>query len=250
MKTHLPKAFFLLLILGLSLLPLPLLAQTESETLTLSLRRDWGYGGFSGDIQGTFTMRAEGSDDLTRVDFYIDDTMIGSITQPPWNYQLKTDNYALGVHNLYASGYTAAGTEMQSNVIVREFVTAGQGWQMVGRIIVPILVLILLVSVAGYLIDRRRGTSRRGYGRSGGAVCPKCSYPFGRHWWAPNIGVGKYDRCPNCGKWSRVGKATSQELAAAEAIHFSDQAVLPEQESEDPEETLRKRLEESKYDEV
>ena len=118
------------------------------------------------------------------------------------------------------------------------------------RIVVPLLALVVLISVAGFLIDRRRGKTRRGYGMSGGAVCPKCGYPYGRHWWAPNVGVGKYDRCPNCNKWSRVTRASAQELAAAEAIHFGDETAAKDDMPLSAEEAQRKRLEESKYDEM
>ncbi|NOX60535.1 MAG: hypothetical protein GXP42_01080, partial [Chloroflexi bacterium] len=70
----------------------------------LSLRRDWGYGGFAGDIQGTFTMKVEGPDDLVSVDFYIDDQLIGTDTEPPWRLRFVTDDYPLGVHELRAVG--------------------------------------------------------------------------------------------------------------------------------------------------
>ena len=57
----------------------------------------------------------------------------------------------------------------------------------------------------------------RNYGLLGGAVCPKCGYPFPRHFWGLNLGVGKLDRCESCGKWSVVTRASADQLAAAEA---------------------------------
>ena len=66
---------FLLAVLAGMIIALPALAQ--EETLTLSLSRDWGYGGFGGDIQGTFSFHAKGPADLARVEFYIDDQIIG-----------------------------------------------------------------------------------------------------------------------------------------------------------------------------
>ena len=63
-------AFFLAVLAGL-IVALPVLAQVSA--LTLSLSRDWGYGGFGGDIQGTFSFHAKGPADLARVEFYIDD---------------------------------------------------------------------------------------------------------------------------------------------------------------------------------
>src|SRR5512141_744044 len=80
------------------------LAAAQTSQLTLTMSRDWGYGGFHGDIQGLFTMKIKGPADLAKVAFYIDDTVIGEATKAPFNLQFSTDNYPLGVHKLYAVG--------------------------------------------------------------------------------------------------------------------------------------------------
>lgn len=56
------------------------------------------------------------------------------------------------------------------------------------------------------------------YGLLGAAVCRRCGKPFGRRWWAPNVLVGKLQRCPHCGAWSIVRRATPEELARAESF--------------------------------
>jgi hypothetical protein len=38
-----------------------------------------------------------------------------------------------------------------------------------------------------------------------------------RHFLAPNIGLKKLERCPHCGRWSLVSRASAEELVAAEA---------------------------------
>jgi len=236
-----------LLPLLLSLLWLPA-SQAQSPELSLSLRRDWGYGGFGGQIQGRFTLRAFGPDDLVTVTFYIDDQVLGTDRDAPWGYQFQTDDYDLGVHELSAVGQTASGRELTSDVLTREFVAAGEGWAMALKILVPILGLVFLAGLTSWFLERRRGHMRGHYGFQGGAICPKCDYPFSRHWWAPNLGAGKYDRCPNCGKWSMVRRASSQELAAAEAAFFDEVEDEGREPGMSAQEELQKRLEASRYE--
>ena len=53
----------------------------QGEELTLSLSRDFGYGGFNGDIQGTFSVKASGPANLERVQFFLDETLLGEDTE-------------------------------------------------------------------------------------------------------------------------------------------------------------------------
>ena len=84
------------------------------------------------------------------------------------------------------------------------------------------------------------------YGLEGGAVCPKCGLPFSRSIFSPNLLVGKLSRCPHCGKWSVVGRASPDELAAAEAKLRGEKQPAPP--AADAETQLHKRIEESKYE--
>lgn len=55
-----------------------------APSIQLSLRRDWGYGGFGGEINGRFTAIAQVSSDVTRVEFYLDQFLVLNITQTPF----------------------------------------------------------------------------------------------------------------------------------------------------------------------
>ena len=223
-----------LLIVGLIVILLPNLtstafAQIEEEQLSLRLSRDFGYSSGSGDIQGTFSMRVSGPDDLVRVVFYIDDQVLGEITESPFRMRFSTDDFPTGIHRLSAVGYTFSGKEYHSNVIQAEFVTAQQGWQQALKFILPLLgfiaIAVLISLLFPMLISRGKTTNlppgaARNYGISGGAICPKCQRPFGMHLYGLNLLVGKYDRCPYCGKWSLVRAAGSTQLAAAEAAEI------------------------------
>ena len=206
-------------------------AQGEGE-LTLNLSRDFGYSSGTGRIQGRFTMKASGPDDLEKVAFWIDDQVIGEDIEPPFSIQFHTDNFAQGVHTLRAIGYTSGGLELHSNEYRQEFVEAEEGYQSAIKIIMPILgvtfAAILVSFLFPLLTGRKRGSSLplgapRSYGVLGGAICPKCGRPFGVHIWGFNLLIGKLDRCPYCGKWSMVRRAPYEVLKAAEAAELEMQ---------------------------
>jgi hypothetical protein len=89
----------------------------QNEELTLSLSRDFGYGGFNGDIQGTFSVKTSGPANLERVQFFLDETLLGEDTEAPFAIQFVTDNYPTGAHIFSAVGYTADGKQLKSQTI-------------------------------------------------------------------------------------------------------------------------------------
>src|SRR5512139_3576289 len=128
--------FTLILLLTLKFIAF---AQTEEDQLTLRMSRDFGYSSGTGDIQGTFSMRASGPDDLMRVVFFIDDQVVGEITEPPFRLRFSTDDFPAGIHRMSAVGYSSSGQEYRSNEIQAEFVTAQQGTQQALKFILPLL---------------------------------------------------------------------------------------------------------------
>ncbi len=230
----------------------PLFAQEDE--LTLRLSRDFGYGGLGGDIQGTFSYRVEGPADLVRVEFLLDEQVVGEDTEPPFRFQFTTDTYALGAHTLRAVGYTAAGDVLESASVTRNFVDPGSSWEAAGRFVLPLLAIVLLAvllpAAVAMVQERRHPTppgAPRKYGMAGGAICPRCGRPYGRHFWAPNLVAGKLDRCPHCGKWAIVGRQSAAALRAAEQAELQEgDPDLPEPLS--PEEKFRQQLDDSRFD--
>jgi hypothetical protein len=224
----------------------------QGDTLKLSLSRDFGYGGFNNDIQGTFSLHASGPSTLTRVDFYIDDTLIGEDAAAPFAIQFITDNYPLGSHSLYAVGYTSDGTQLSSPKISRTFVSASAGTGSALRIVIPILVLVfgamLLAGIVPILLGRKTARLAPGTPRSyplGGAICPKCKRPFAFSIFGLRLMVARLERCPFCGKWSLVRFTPLDQLRAAEKAEVqSAPAQVPETTAE---EKLKKELDDSKY---
>jgi hypothetical protein len=241
----------------LSLAATSVAAQEETPVLKLGLNRDFGYGG-RGEIQGTFTARVSGVDNLQRVIFYIDEQVMGEVTEAPFSLRFHTDNYEQGAHVLYAVGTTSDGQELRSNEIRTRFVSAEQGWQAAMTFLVPVLVIAGLAMVVPFITSALGGKklstlppgAPRKYGAAGGAICPKCGRPFSRNFLSPNMLVGKLERCPFCGKISIVPAASAEALRAAEQAELADAQNQGLQSAVSEEERLRRDLEKSRFDDV
>lgn len=236
----------------------PALAQ-EPEELILSLRRNFGYSSGTGRIQGNFTASASGPENLSQVVFLIDGQEMGVVTQSPFEIKFDTDNFDLGVHTLSAIGYTADGQELQSTGQRREFVPAEEGWQTAGKIAIPIFGVVFLIMLLSFVLPMVLGRGKRSsvplgaprsYGMLGGAICPKCGRPFGMHIWGFNLVAGKFDRCPHCGRWSLVNRASTSALHAAEAAELEGTGTEPSAPAVSSEEEIRKELDDSRYQDL
>jgi len=223
---------------------MPALAQ---EALTLDVNKNFGFA-WGHQIQGSFTIRAEGPADLAHVVFLIDGQPMGEAAQPPFHVAFHTGSYALGEHALSAVGETAGGDRISADALRLEFVSPDVGSQFALRLLLPLLALlavVMLAATAGPMLFGR-GTFRPGhYGVAGGTVCPRCRLPFSRHVLAPNLVFGKLERCPHCGRVGLARWATADELTAAEGRLTGDGAP-PRPVSET--EQLSRQIEDSRYD--
>jgi hypothetical protein len=224
----------------------------QTEALTLRLVRDFGYGGFNGDIQGLFSLKATGPADLVRVEFYIDNNLIGEITKPPFNLQFSTDSYSLGVHQISVIGYSSSGQKYLSNSITSKFVTPQSSMKFILPILGVVLLAVLIAALGPLLASRRKhGTLpmgvERNYGIMGGAICPKCNRPFEIPMIALNLGFSKGVVCPNCGKWIFAKRESIEKLRQAEKAELLLGQPVEKVVGESEAERLRKELEDSKY---
>lgn len=233
------------------LLVAPVSAQEGGETLVLDFNRDFGYGGFGGDIQGRFSLRVTSPVDIVRVEYYLDGESVFESTEAPFKWQFSTANFPEGRHTFSATGYKADGTEVQATPFTRTFLSSEKAWGNMGKILVPILILVGVGTFAGVLgpvlLGRKIEHTPGVYGMAGGAICPRCTFPFARSVLAPNLLVGKLVRCPHCGKWSVRPQASAEALRAAEERLSSESTSSIESPSE--EEKLRQMIEESRFDE-
>lgn len=218
-------------------------AHEEEGSLELQLRRDLGFGSGS-QIQGLFSLIIADTHDAVRVEFLLDDEVIGEDAEPPFHMRIYTGDYPLGWHVFRAVGYTADGDELESNTLQRQFVSGNVAI----FVLVAVILLILAFRAASYFLTRDEGER---YGVYGAAVCPHCGKPFARHWWAPNLIAGKFDRCPHCHRWNLVSRASSSTVEQAESLLKETRHGGEEGESiaESDEERLRRRLGDSRFEE-
>jgi hypothetical protein len=245
MRRVLPIVACLLFLLA----AVPASAQTDSE-LTIEFHRGFGYAA-GAEIQGAFSLTAAGPESLVRVDYYLDDQLLGSATQPPFKISFNTGDHPLGRHTFIAVGTTVEGNEIRSLSRTLEFVSSDEGWQMAGKIALPIIGLVLLISLLGtvapMLLGRKTKFRLGEYGAAGGAVCPRCNMPFPRHPFSPNMVFGRLERCPHCGKVSIVAAASVSALRQAEARWQADRhegELRPESERD----RLHEQIDESRYE--
>jgi hypothetical protein len=246
------------LILLAVLLVIQALAQGE-PVLTLRMSRDMGYSSGTGQIEGTFSLKADGPEALQKVVFMIDGQTMGEDSEAPYSLRFNTGSYSIGVHTLTAIGTASDGSTLNSQEIRVEFVPASEGLKAAGRIAIPILGvtfgIMLLAAILPVITGRGKRSSLplgapRSYGVFGGAICPKCSRPFSMTLLGMNLVVGKLERCPHCGKYSLMRRASPQMLHQAELAELEMAVEEPAQTESSEQERLRKELENSRYDQL
>ena len=252
-KTH----YLFILICLLAMVSFTNVLAQEDSGLTLKWSRDFGYSSGGGDIQGIFSLTAQGPENMVQVDFYIDDMLIGTDAEAPFKLQFTTDNHSLGKHTIYAIATLSDGSELRTRDYERVFVAAEEGMQAAFKIIVPILGLVLVVVLGSYafplLANKGKRAyvppgTQRNYGVMGGTICPRCGRPFAIHFMSINISfAGKFDYCPHCGKWSFVRRVPLDVLRQAEQAELADAAEEATVSGMTEEEKLRKELDNSRY---
>lgn len=248
------SAVLILCSIMLGVLILPVYAQDE-PVFTIRLSRDFGTA-IGGRIQGTFSVRVNGPDNLERVVFYIDGEQIGEDTADPFRLNFNTDSFPPGVHSFTATGFTADGQELSSNTVTPTIMSAEESRQAFTNNILPGIIVIALLAIgipvlATLFLKQKKlepGAARQ-YGVAGGAICPRCHRAYPRHLFSPNMLFGKLERCPFCGKWAIVAAAPPELLHAAEA---AERQALEEHVGESPTDEadkLRRRLDDSRFEE-
>jgi hypothetical protein len=184
---------------------------------------------------------------------------MGTDNEAPFEIRFDTDNYPLGTHTLSATGTTSDGQELYSKEQRREFVPAEEGWKTAGKIAIPIFGVVFGVMLLSFVLPLLTGRGRRSnlplgsprnYGMLGGAICPKCGRPFGMHVWGLNLLTGKLERCPYCGNWSMVHRASQDALRAAEKAELEASPSIPTIPTTSTEEEIRKELDDSRYQDL
>jgi len=243
------QRFFYLMTLLILLLPARVNAQESQPDLNLYLIRNFGYGGI-GEIQGNFTLKIRNPlAELDKIEFYLDEELIATILQEPYEYKFHTSSYPEGEHTLFAVGTLDDGTPLKSNRITKVFLSSGQAWSETEGLVVPVLLFAAGLTVLGLvipvLLSRKKDFVLGKYGPAGGAVCPRCDLPFSRFFLSPNLLVGKLIRCPHCGKISILAKASQNQLQEAEKKYKNEE---PSRVNDMDDQGYQKLLDESRFE--
>ena len=247
-RTAVMLAIFFLLSFGI--------VYAQEEEIILKISRDFGYASGTGKIQGLFSMKATSFYKLAEVVFYIDSQPIGKDSIEPFKLQFNTDDFSQGMHSLYAIGIGLDGNEFITKEIRTEFISAQDSKKATLTLIIPILglslIAVIISAVFPVLFTKKKETitpgAHRFYGAAGGTICTGCNRPFSRHLLAPNLVLGKLERCPHCGKWGIyraypidiLRKAEETELEA----DYSQKANIILANEED---RLRNEVDDTKY---
>lgn len=226
-------------------------AQEGEPILAFRLNKIFGYA-LGSSIQGSFNVSVSDDEDLIRIALLVDGVQVGYDEEAPFRIQFSTSDFTPENHSIQVRGITAEGEEIASRIMELTFLSSEQARTQTIDFIVPLLVVVLVVMVLAAvfpaLLGRRKNAFQPGsYGPSGGAVCSRCQLPFSRSFLSPNLMIGKFERCPHCGRWGIVRRASSADLEAAEtrlATTFSSDAIQQEDEAS----LLRRMVDDSRYE--
>lgn len=215
----------LMLVLALVFVFSEVQAQTESAWV-LRLTRNFGYGAGS-DIQGNMTLHLDGDlSSVVKVIFYMDDKVMAEVSQEPFRLAFTTDDYEPGVHKMRAEVTSEDGTVTPAGPIVYNFLSAGESGKKITNILVAVIGISLGSMAVSWLISSRQKGSTTTGGMHGIAVCNRCGKSFSRSFFGMNLVVGKFERCPHCGKWQLTRRASPLEIEWANEDARSEQAEV------------------------
>lgn len=199
-------------------------AQAESP-FSISLRRDFGYGN-GVNLQGRLSLHLKGdSAQVSTVEYLMDGTSMATVDADPFSFAFNTDSYPAGPHQFTAKVATKDGKSYETAPISAVFLTADEAKSGTKALLIPILGIVALAflvsAVVPNLISRKNkslvGYQKVVYGPWGGAICKRCGKPFSRSVMGFNVVVGKFERCPHCGKWQITTRTSPHALDEAEA---------------------------------
>ena len=233
--------FGILLIALLGLRFSSVFAQDGSQ-FGLRLRRDWGYGA-GADIQGRVTLSLSGeTGTLSKVVFYMDDAVMAEVSEAPFSFSFSTDDYPSGLRRMSAIVFTSDGSSQEVAPITYNFLSKDAASSASTKIMVLVIGLILVsLAVSVFISSRNKGSETANGGMNGLAVCQRCGKTFPRSILGLNVVVGKFERCPHCGKWQLTRRASPAEIELADSRNKPKTETLPEAKAEKDE------LEDSKF---
>jgi len=214
----------------------------DSSQFGLRLRRDWGYGA-GADIQGRVTLSLTGeTGQLSKVIFYMDDAVMAELSEAPFSFSFSTDGYPSGLRRMSATVFSSDGSSQDVAPITYNFLSKDAANSATTKVLVLVIGVILVsLAVSVFISSRNKGSETANGGINGLAVCQRCGKTFVRSILGLNVVVGKFERCPHCGKWQLTRRAGPLEIENADSRTKPETASQPEAKAEKDE------LEDSKF---
>lgn len=227
------KVWLFAAVLGLLFITTAAAFGQAQDAYTIDIRRDWGYGA-GVDLQGRMTLTINGdTSEIIHVRYLLDGEEMAAVSSEPFSYPFNTDDFPAGMHTIHAELTSQQGEVFISNEITRNFVAASEVGGKMGSILWPIFGIAAVVTGLSFVLTSRRSKAAaraggRDYGFLGGVICPKCGQPFKRSAWSLlHVGGFRFDRCPHCGRWVGVRRASQQQLEDAEAMFAQTPGMSP-----------------------
>jgi len=232
LKNSRSKQAFILMFLAAFLMGSLFVARVSAQpTISLSIYRDDGYS-LGSDINGQFTVTAQVSSGVVRVEFYLNGTLQQSDTSSPFTWAFNTNSYPLGHVNITAVAYDSSG--QQETAFLNLNLVETPAWANI------LLVLVIVVSIVVVAISLWY-KMRRNSGKSKLVKCPSCGYVYtpSSGMSLVHVGSSQLRKCPKCGK-TFFGGNLKETPETEETRPTSD--TLTE------DERLKRDIEKSKYE--
>jgi hypothetical protein len=125
-----------------------------APSVSLSWYKNNGYSDFGNSIGGEWTITAEVSSDVTRVEFYVDDALQQNVTSAPFKWAFNTADFSLGDHNIKAIAYDSAGNTATAQAD-RKFVEYSAEDTLLIIIVVVVTVMVIILIAALYRVRKK-----------------------------------------------------------------------------------------------
>ncbi|MCW4023841.1 MAG: Ig-like domain-containing protein [Candidatus Bathyarchaeota archaeon] len=148
------RSCFCLFIVILAVMLSFVIVTQATPTVSISFYKDNGYG-MGGDINGYFTANAAVSEDVIRVEFYLDDELQQNDLTAPFSWSFNTEDYPLGEHTIEVVAYDSANQTASASA-TRNFVSFPVDFVVI-IIVAVIVILIVSLAVAIYRVRKPTG---------------------------------------------------------------------------------------------
>ena len=129
-----------------------------APVLNLSFYKDNGFG-MGNDMNGEWTLNAAVSQNVSRVEFYLDNQLQENDTAAPFSWSFNTGNYTEGAHTFKAIAYDSSGESATASA-ERSFVGFPVSF-VVGIIVLAVVVLAVSLVFTWFWIKKKAHEQQR-----------------------------------------------------------------------------------------